>query len=154
MGNRILAVVLGSFAAMFIVGGLEQLVPLLYPVPAHIEPMSKEAVEDMIKGMPAGAFCCLLTAYAFGTFTGAFLGGLISRKNRMQVSLFVGTIILAGGIVNFTMLKHPLWFVVVSLIIYLPSAYLGGMLAEQIGKKRTVPVPDEGNRGNQLDSPI
>jgi hypothetical protein len=151
MGNRILAVVIGAFAAMFIIGGLEQVVPLICTVPAHVKPIDKEAFEAIIRNTPFSVFLCLITANAIGCFTGGFAGALVAKKNRQLVSLIIGVLILSIGIANFVRLKHPLWFVIASLIVYLPAAHLGGMLAQRIRKTKHEPDADKDQTESQAD---
>jgi len=133
MIKRVLSIVAGSIAALFIIGGLEQVLPLIYPgVPSHVNWNDKKAVAEMMTGMPLGGFIWLLLTYILGCFCGGFVAGLIAEKKRREMSMIIGVIVLVGGIVNFAMISHPAWFVAVALILYIPAAYSGGVVVNRI----------------------
>ncbi len=135
MLKRILSVIVGAVVAMFIIGGLEQVLPLIYPgLPSHVDINDKKAMAEMMASMPAGAFAWLLMTYVLGSFCGGFVAGLIAAKKRKEMALAIGAIVLVGAIVNFAMISHPAWFVATALILYIPSAYLGGVTVNRFAK--------------------
>ncbi len=137
MGNKILAVFLGAFVGMFVVGGLEQVTAHFYQWTVDV-PDDKNAIAEAISKMPVGSFLCLLTGYLIGSFTGGLTASLIAKEKKQQMSLLVGAVILAGGIINFYMFPHPIWFVSCSLLVYLPAAFLGGKLGGLFKKKDSI----------------
>jgi len=136
MWNKFLSVFLGAFAGLLCIGGLEQLVHLLYPSNLSKEVDDPAQVADMIRHMPVGAFVSLLLVYLVSSFAGGLLAAVIAQENKTRRALSVGVIILAGGIANFWMIPHPLWFVCCSLLVYLPAAYIGGMLGARFSKPK------------------
>ena len=51
---------------------------------------------------------------------------LVAISEKLRDSIIVGLALLGFGIVNLVMITHPLWFIVVSVLIYIPCAYWGG----------------------------
>jgi hypothetical protein len=49
----------------------------------------------------------------------------------MQPAIIVGIVLLLSGLFNLLYLPHPLWFVVLNLILYVPAAYLGYLLVKK-----------------------
>jgi membrane-associated protease RseP (regulator of RpoE activity) len=43
--------------------------------------------------------------------------------------MILGLIFLGGAIINMREIHHPLWFWIVGVLIFLPSAYFGALLA-------------------------
>jgi len=72
-------------------------------------------------------------AHALGTLVGAFVASLIALKNKVRYALGIGGVFLVGGIMITFMLPSPVWFTVVDLsLAYIPTAYLGGLLAVRL----------------------
>jgi MFS family permease len=133
MLNRILSITAGSLVAIFIIGGLGQVLPFIYPaLPSHVGLNDKKALAEMVASMPPGAFAWLLMAYVLGSFCGGLVAGMIAEKKRKERAMAIGLIVLIGGIVNFAMISHPAWFVLVAILLYIPSAYLGGLVVSRI----------------------
>jgi uncharacterized membrane protein len=138
MLRRLASVIAGTFTALFVIGALEQVLPLIYPaIPANLGLNDKKALAEMIASMPMGAFAWLLFGFVAGSFCGGLVAGLVAIKKRKEMALVVGFIVLVGGVLNFAMISHPFWFVVVSLLIYVPLAYMGGSLASRMKDSRT-----------------
>jgi hypothetical protein len=38
---------------------------------------------------------------------------------------------MAAGIFNLVAIPHPLWFAILSVLVFLPAAYAGGLLARR-----------------------
>ena len=72
-------------------------------------------------------------AHALGTLVGAFVAALIAFKHKVRFALGIGCVFLVGGIMMTFMLPSPVWFTVVDLsLAYIPTAYLGGLLAVRL----------------------
>lgn len=84
----------------------------------------------LIATMPAMALAFVLLAYAFGTFLGAYAAVTISLAHKRGVALVVATVMLALIAINFAMIAHPLWMVVLGVLIPFPFALLAWKLAK------------------------
>lgn len=77
-------------------------------------------------------------AHALGTVAGAFVAALLAPNRSLVPPMVVGALFLAGGIANVIMLPSPMWFTLVDLFLaYLPTAWLGSMLAARVQARRT-----------------
>ncbi|MGY8902312.1 MAG: hypothetical protein ACKVI1_06940, partial [Flavobacteriales bacterium] len=67
------------------------------------------------------------------TLVGAFVAALIAIKHKVRFALVIGCTFLIGGIMMTFMLPSPVLFTVVDLsLAYIPTAYLGGLLAVRL----------------------
>jgi hypothetical protein len=128
MGNKLLSIFAGTLVAMFVIGGIEQVVHVIFPLPMTVtQPV-----------LPLGFFPGLLIGYVLGCVAGGLTAALIAQQNKQRMGLSVGVVVLAGGIINFMILPHPLWFVICSVLIYLPSAFIGGVAGSRLRKQKAV----------------
>lgn len=90
--------------------------------------------EDLIKGSSAyvqfiNSNPIFLVGILFSNATASFTGGAIARLTHPKVSVvaagWVGAVLLILDLSNLIMVDYPLWFWLFSIIIYIPSAWLG-----------------------------
>lgn len=125
---RALLAVAAGIAAAFL--GITLLLPLghaIYPPPEGIDPADREAFAEIVAGMSTGALLMILLAYAMGTFFGAWLAARIAR--RPFPAFLVGGVMMLAGMANLLSMPHPLWFMALGILVFLPSAWLAGRLA-------------------------
>jgi hypothetical protein len=67
-----------------------------------------------------------------GWITGSFLCGLlirlISRSSDKKLPFIAGIVLTLSAVTNFYLLPHPTWFIVVGLLVFVPSALAGHQL--------------------------
>jgi hypothetical protein len=136
MGKRILAVLAGVITSFILIALVQYLSSLFYPPPPGFDYKNKEAMLELIRSMPAGAWMFLILSYVTGSFGGGFVGARVADSHKIRVSLIVGVIAMAAGIMNLFQFEHPVWFAILSMLIYVPFAWLGGRLA--INNSKTV----------------
>ncbi len=131
MWRNVGAVIAGLFVCLIGVALFENINDLLYPRPDDID-----TYEEMISNMPNMAFAILVLAHAVGTFCGSIVATMIGQKRSSILAIFVGSIVMLGGVINLIMLDgHPVWFWIADVLVYIPSALLGYELV----KKRLAP---------------
>ena len=131
MGKRILAVVVAILAAMAVIMGFETLSGVLFKTPN--EPKS---IAEMMANMPAAAYLWLLLGYVVSSFIGGLVATYISGRNQAQPSIIVGAVLLVGGIMNFIKIPyHPVWVMITGVLLFIPCAWLGYLLAKQKKEK-------------------
>jgi hypothetical protein len=128
MGKKILAALLGTAAATAVIFAIESLSHRLYPPPAGLNVREPAALKAFIATLPIGAFLMVLLAYALGSLVGGMVATLIAGRGTSRPALFVGGLLMLFGVMDLVVIPHPLWFVIVSLLIYVPCAWLGSRL--------------------------
>jgi hypothetical protein len=129
MGRSIVAVLLGIVVAGGLIFALEVAGHRVYPPPEGLDMNDREAMKKYIADAPVGALVYVLLAYAVGGLVGGFLTAWVARRAPVLHGLILGSVFLSLGVVNLLTLPHPAWFVAANLLVFLPPAYLGALLA-------------------------
>lgn len=124
--KNILAVVLGIVVGSVVNMGLITIGSSLIAPPAGVDPQDVESIKANIDAYEFKHFIIPLLAHILGAFCGALVTAKIS--NNLILSLLIGAVFMAGGIMMMTMIPQPTWFTIVDLVLYLPAAYLGFLL--------------------------
>jgi hypothetical protein len=124
-----LAVLLGALAASAVIMAVEFLDATIYPSPPGMDPNDPDSVKSAMAALPIGALLLVLLGWIVGTFAGAWIAARLAPRSPIVHGLIVGVLLLAGGIYNMLEIPHPLWFWVLGVAVFLPSAYLGARLA-------------------------
>lgn len=125
MGRKIAAFFAGLISGIIMIAIIESVGHLIFPLPAGIDPQNMENLAVNMDKIPLGAKLFVLLAWAAGSFTGALIAALISKESKLPIGLGIGTLLMLFGIFNMIMLPHPLWFWIIGILIFLPSAWLG-----------------------------
>lgn len=132
-GKRAMSVVIGLLASMIVLTLLEYINSRLFPFPENIDMKDPIAIKTAIDSMPLGA----KVLHIFSYFIASIVGGMVSTKLIISESknpaLIVGGILTFLGLVNTVTMGEELWMSVLTLLIYMPGAYLGYMIIA--GKK-------------------
>lgn len=133
MGRMILGVVVAIIltSAIFL---LVQMIatPFGPQPPKNLEYLSSEEIAAYFRTLPLGAYVTVLLGYIIGTFAGGWIVTKISKqRDNIILPLIVGAFFTLGGIVNFFYMLpgQPMWFVILSLLSYIPFALLGHRFA-------------------------
>ncbi len=137
MLRRATAVVIGLMVGVFLIALIQASSVVLYPPPPGADLSDKDVLRDYIQSRPMGALILVLVAYAAGSFAGAATAAAVGRDEPRRVAITVGSLLLIAGILNLLQQPHPIWFAVASMLVYLPSAWLGGRLGEWLTRART-----------------
>ena len=130
MLRSILAVLAGILVMGITVAAVQWLGHSIFPPPSGVDPTDHDAMIALIANMPVMALALVLLGYAFGTFLGAYTAATISLAHKRGVALGVATVMLALIAMNFAMIAHPLWMVVLGVLIPFPFALLAWKLAK------------------------
>jgi hypothetical protein len=129
MGRKVLAVVVALIVAWGVIMIFEMANSAVVLSPT-IDVMSDPAkMREFWNNVPATSFMVVLLGY----IVGAFGGGFIVTKMARQVSpgntlpILVGVILMIGALLNFFVVLpgQPIWFVALSLIVFIPMSMLG-----------------------------
>lgn len=133
MIKNVLYVLSGVMIGGAVIYLVESIGHKIYTLPENFDWTDPEVIESHIASLPIGAFVVVLLAYILGSFAGGFMAAVYKNSGLPNV-IAVGIVLLLLGLLNMLMIQHPTWFLVVSLMIYVPSAYLGGRLGLKIAK--------------------
>ena len=95
----------------------------LYPPPPGLDMTDFNQVKRFVASLPVNALLVVLAGWLVGTFLGTWLAARIARSSAP--GYVVGALLLAAGIANSVLIPQPLWFSIVSFIVYIAMTLLG-----------------------------
>lgn len=129
MGRTILAVIVGLVVAGLIVAGIETVGHTLNPPPPGTDLTQPGAMETLMASLPTTALVIIVLAWALGSIGGGFTAAKISRQHKRGAALAVGIAMVLLVASNFFVIPHPLWMMVVGVLVPIPLALVGRKLA-------------------------
>ena len=135
--RALLSVLGGVIAGSFIILGAEMLSP--FHPPADMNYNDRATMGACVKTLPMSAFLFLLMAYLLGSLVAGYITNWLSRPTHYRPALIAGTSFMASGFANLIDIPHPIWFGIVSSLVFLAGAWVGGKVAvngEKIGEER------------------
>lgn len=131
MIRNILAVLSGIIFGVLAIGIVESIGHKIFTVPQEVAQTIENADTDAVFALVSSEMLLfVLLAYIFGSFVGGFITELIGK--RLLLAIVTGSLLMLGGVLNLFMIPHPIWFVLVSIMVYIPFAWLGGLLSKKI----------------------
>ena len=125
MLRTVLAVPAGLIAGGIVISIVQIAAITLLPVPEGV-PTDRALIEP--GDIPAVNMAAVLIAWAAGAFIGGGTAARIARQAKRRLALIVGAFFLIAGIYNMATIPSPLWFWVLGILLFLPSAHLGASL--------------------------
>lgn len=126
MLRKIMGVVAGVVAGGVVVFAVEAMGHWVYPPPPGLDLSDPEGMKALIRTLPAGALLFVVFAWVLGAFAGGAVAGLIGRS--LVPALVTGSIQLLFGIMTMVMIPHPMWMLILGILLPIPSAWAGGAL--------------------------
>ena len=137
MGRTLLGIVLGMLAMWLTTFSVEFASHALHPPPPGLDPRDPKAMEIILATAPTASLALLVLAWALGAFVGGGVAGRIARPPRIAATCVALLVMfgVAGMIVMFP--GHPKWVSTLGLLLPIPSALFGAMLARY--REKTLP---------------
>ncbi len=133
--KNIIAIVVGIIASMIIIIIGEALVHIANPLPTTIDINDTEALKAHVANSPFSLHLLILLNYALACFVGGLIASSIAIDKKMNQAMTLGGIFMGVGMFSLITL-HPLWVVICSVFIFLPFAYMGGMMSLKMSEKK------------------
>ena len=125
--RRILAVIAGLAIAFAIVMVTELIPHRLYPPSPGTNMDDFTQVKAYVASLPVTALVIVLAGWLVATVAGTSVAAGIGRSR--VPAYVVGALLLAAGVYNAFIIPQPVWFSVVSLVIYIVGTMIGGRIA-------------------------
>ena len=139
MVRNVAAALAGIVTAFVMIMLIEKLGHFIYPPPADLDFSDPDVMRPYIATLPFLALLFPMIAWVVATFAGTVLACKIGTANPLAFAAVVGGLVLAGTITNLIMIKHPLWFSLVSLVAVAASAWIAARVSSGPGN----PAPAE-----------
>lgn len=125
MKRNILSVIAGLATAMITFAITESINSSLHPAPANIDFKNAEAVASYFNNQPISFWLLVLLGWMIGSLLCGFLIKKISKSNHKNLPIIAGIILTLSAVANFFLLPHPTWFIIVGLLVFIPTTLLG-----------------------------
>ena len=122
MWKNFLSIVVGLVFGNVGIMLLHKAASYLYPFPEGMDQNNMDHIASYLETAPLGAFFMVVIAHLGGGFLGGLGASLLSKN--MNNAYIVGGLFTVFGIINLTILPHPLWMWA-EVLFYVPAAYLG-----------------------------
>ena len=96
----------------------------------------REAVRALLATAPVGAFLAVIAGWVLGGIAGGWCAARIAGRSGLAHGLVLGVLLTAAGVANNLMVPPPAWFWFASLVVLLPSAYVGARAASSREARR------------------
>jgi hypothetical protein len=130
----VLPVVSAVMAGMILQALGEKAIHAVYPPPPGLNFTDKAAIAAYAAQIPTVVFVLILVNYVVCALLSGVIATQVSGRKSVMPALITGAIITLGGIFNVVMIPHPMWFVVISVLLYIPSVWLGYQLSLRLAK--------------------
>lgn len=128
MGRKILAVVVAMIAATGIIWIGFMISSMMAPFyPKNMEYMSRDEMAAYMLTVPISTFVIVLVGYALAAFAGGFISTKMGRRwsHGMTLAMIVGFLLTIGSLLTATWWPQPGWFILASIIVFVPVALIG-----------------------------
>jgi hypothetical protein len=139
--RKITAITLGLLVSMIVIFLLEKLGHLLFATPLKIDQYDLETIKAFVAEAPTGVFIFVIIAFAIGALAGGFTTALTLNHHKTKAAINLGGILIGIGISNFTIIPHPIWVVILSLLVFVPFAYFGAVISTKIRPEKEMQHP-------------
>lgn len=129
MARTILGLIVGAVIACLALAGGHYANAELYPRPPGLDLGTSEALTEFANAAPASALACILAAWALAGLAGGWITAMIAGPHRRGIALAIGALLTAGVIVQATRVPNPEWVVVLGMLLPIPFAVAGSLLA-------------------------
>lgn len=125
MKRNIISVVVGLVSAIVVFVIAETINSSLHPAPQTLDYNDSISVKTFYENQPLSLWLLVLVGWIIGSVLCGFLIKLISKNDNKKLPIIAGSILTLSAVANFFTLPHPTWFIIVGLIVFIPSTLLG-----------------------------
>lgn len=126
------AMLAGVFVAALFIYASQALTQMLLPANMGFDTKMRGIYQYISLREQLYVLIPILLSYVLGALAGGMFAGIISRDGDRSASMLTGFVLLIFGLITLLNFSYPLWFWIASLLLYLPFAWLGSVLAEKV----------------------
>lgn len=128
MKRNIISVVVGLAVAIITFLIAETCTSSLYPAPTNLDYKDNIALKAFYENQPLSMWLLVLAGWIIGSLLCGLLIKVISKNENKKLPIIAGIILTLSAVANFFSFPHPTWFIVVGLIVFIPSTLIGHKL--------------------------
>jgi len=128
MKRNIISVVIGLATAIITFIIAETINASLHPAPTNLDYKDSIAVNAFYENQPLSMWLLVLAGWIIGSLLCGLLIKIITKNDNRKLPIIAGIILTLSAVANFFSLPHPTWFIVIGLIVFIPSTLFGHKL--------------------------
>ncbi len=128
MVRKIISVIVGLISAIIIFVIVESLNSFLHPTPKGLNLNDANIVKEFFANQPISFWLLILFGWILGSLICGFLIAWLSKTDSKVLPIIAGVVLTLSAVANFILLPHPVWFIVVGLLVFIPIVLLGHKL--------------------------
>lgn len=136
MVRSVVAVVAGLVMTVLITALIEWAGQQLFPLPPGLDFSDPGQHEFVMQQVPVAALCFVLAAWFFGAIDGAILAAWLAPARPWLHGLIVVSLSALAALSMLVLLPHPLWFVLLTPVLYLLAWLIGGKIGCMLHDRR------------------
>jgi hypothetical protein len=128
MERKILAVVTGMITAVCIIWIAYMIGTMIAPnTPKNAATSTNEELVAYMQTLPLSSFVAVAAGYFVAAFAGGYISTNMGRRwgGGMALAVVVGILLTVGAVLTSFVWPQPTNFLLVSLLIFIPSSLLG-----------------------------
>ena len=129
MVRNVIAVIVSLVVAFLIIMSIQMINFVLFPIPDSIDQNNMEQMKEYVQGLPSLAYFVVIISYFVGALIAALVACKIADSHFRKIAIGIGVFLTLMGIINLIRIPHPLWFSIVTVLLYVPAALLGYRLS-------------------------
>lgn len=130
--KRVLGVIAGVAVGLAFVMIGDYCSGLIQPWPNGLDYHSRDAIAAFMAPVPVSAFVAMLVFYALGAFLGGLVATLVTGREALRPAMTVGILLTIGSIMNQMDIPHPIWFMILAVLICIPFAWSGWRVSRKV----------------------
>ena len=134
--RNLLSTLCGIIATMIIIIIGEFVSAIISPLPKGISMQNPEAMKAFVASANASLHITILIIYAVACFIGGWVTASIALEKKMNKAIILGCIFMVVGLYNLVSLSHPTWVIIAGVFVFLPFAYIGGVVASKTSSSK------------------
>jgi len=123
-----LSTILGLIAGFVSISLLEYVFNIIFPLPTGIDVKSVDSMIENMDRIPMVNMILVIVSYALSSLIAGFISVKIKTLKPIGPVLTIGVLFTAACFINFNLIPHPLWMVLICSITFVPMTWLGGQL--------------------------
>ncbi|MBE7516860.1 MAG: hypothetical protein HS105_09675 [Chloracidobacterium sp.] len=128
MKRKALAVITSLIVAVGTIMIVEMINSTILPIEGSVMARNPDTVREAMTSRPDLGFIVVVIGYVLAAFGAGFIVTKMSRREggSLHLAILCGVILTALGIANIVLFPgHPMWFIALMLISFIPSAAVG-----------------------------
>jgi Na+-driven multidrug efflux pump len=133
MIKKVLAIFFGVITGMIVVMLGDFIAHKFTPLPPNLNSADPKEIIAFVKTIPNTTFVIMQLFWLLSAISGGIVAAIINANDWQKSVMNVGIILMLATLMNLYLIPgHPIWMWVITILGFIPLAYLGGKIVASI----------------------